>query len=471
MEETKVQAGFNGKTFALGLAWYHLPGERPLREARQQVRDIEAEVGIGVLRRAERQDEEGSRVVYYQVGLSSDAADVGAYSAAATLADHFADVVVVEPLENGQYWICVIAGGEVLPGGDQLVGEEIVDDALTDLLGELGAALDRIFVCAPETLAENHDLESDFSDGFGALLEAQSIPVRRAHKVRKLTGISWPAVGLVALLIACSLGYFAYDQWQARQESSTESYGNLSVQLPDDTRVSVGDAVERADEEGVSREDRLAAARQEEIQWLRNDLRSQDPASLYAEVRRFVQGFDRHRGGWVATDAVYDISDPDAVTISWEKASGMALARTLEDAVGEDTSVRFDLNGEQATSIHELGDFGMREIDDVLDYLENTDFDHLALMDALAGPELEWSISRGSLGDRPEPIEGIEGSLAEQRQLRVPVFEFEADLEGSLDHAALQRLLQDAEPVILSRITADLEQQNNWIIYGDLYER
>ncbi|MCP1674267.1 hypothetical protein J2T57_001369 [Natronocella acetinitrilica] len=464
-----AQVTFASRTYALGLAWYHLAGERPLKEALAQVDEVGVPVGVGLLRKVERSSADGVKDIHYQLGLSSTSDDAGSHSAAALIADVLDDVVVIEPLDDGRYWLCAVLGGEVLPGCDLVVDGGDVDERVSDLFGELGEQLDTAVVCAQAERAAQFGLQATHSAGVERMLEDLGAAPKRRHRVAKLTGISVPVVAAAALVVVLGLGYFGYSQWQASLAAETESFNHLELSLPDDSVVGVGEAARRS-ASAPSQAELLERAREQEIEWLANDFQTRDPAAVLGLVESAVAALPREAGGWRMALVEYDVAYPDEIMVLWEKDSRHARASTLRWGIGVDVPLSFALDGSSASSYHAVGAPAFRAVGDVLEHLAGSDFDHVSLMDALDGYALDWTMTEAASSARPAPIEGVQGDLATRRQLNLARKDFTVVTERDLHRHALSRVLASADTALLSRVSARLGSSNTWTVYGELYE-
>ncbi len=74
-----------------------------------------------------------------QFGTTVDAQDIGLESAAAWLAQNHPSIVVVEKLDDENYWLCAIEDGAIFPAGDVIGQKDLItsrfEEVVTDIAG------------------------------------------------------------------------------------------------------------------------------------------------------------------------------------------------------------------------------------------------------------------------------------------------------------------------------------------------
>ncbi len=458
------ELSFNKQSVVVGLYWARLSGEKPRAEmvtiAKENARDF------GFIRKVE--DETGQTL--YQAALTGVSEAKGIISGAAVLADTFSDLIYVTDLGADQYWICAIAGNEVLAGGDVVVDSERLKGVFEEVLGAFDVALESIEVVGTEAAALA--LGADFTRvlGFTELLEDKGVTKLggefSAYKVRKVTSSSSSiALYVVASLAVAIIGY----------QFAGPGFGDAphpDIVFPVDDFAPPDPALD-AQLKQKADADLLAKAYREEIQWLREELNHSNPVFVAKRIAAFEMASPKYVNGWMASEIVYSDKLPGTIQVLWVRSSS-GTPLSLEQGLRNAERINIDLGGSQASSRHSVVDAPLRGFGtgfDIAGFINASGYKHKNLMHDLISLQLLWKVSVYDMGERPVPISGIAaGPKAKQRQLLLDAKSVTMGGNSQNSFVAAINILEVAPTFKLNQVTIDLGQGFQWTLNGVLYE-
>ncbi len=208
------------RRLALGLEWDYC-GTR--KDTRETLRRVSRWGAYFTLRGSGRSDES-----WIGVAEGVDSIPLGTLPGAAYFAEVFPDAVISWPLQGGEVWLCVIAGGRPVAGFDKVVGGEAAERESRDVLNMFGH-LKRVggwpgTGVSIEDALERIDQQIDDTKGFW----------RRLRRTRVLRRGLEPVVvrtALMGLLAAAGL------VWQLLQLQGDNTAAVVSEARADDQAV------------------------------------------------------------------------------------------------------------------------------------------------------------------------------------------------------------------------------------------
>lgn len=453
---------YEGYNFVAGMQWSQLSGQDLAAEIAAY--SAESKCKYGVVRKVSYEDD-----VHMQLGMLSEKVDK-AWSAAGVLADLYPNILLVDKIDDN-YWVCAISSGLVLPGGDFLAKSvEEITDKVDDLLHAIGSSEVEIVYAIKSSIAEELQMEGNLDQGFADIVAGEGKKYGSHNQIISIKSVSKPLIMFLVLLFGCAvLAYVAMPE-SIEAPPIEENIGDLEVQLPGNAKFDLG---EYAASTGIttsgSTEKLLAAAHREEVIWLTEDFNQINNEMI---LRNFVESFmavPNNIAGWDKSGAEFDASAVGSISVLWNKNYGTGLMlKTAFDSAKFNVSTSLD--GKKSTTKHPVKSFQKRDVRDVLDFIRTEKYKRLSLSNDLDLSGIKWVATKHENTARPVKIEGIkDGALAEQRQLKTNIVDYEIAGVGSNQLIYLSSILKRANTFLVTRIVVEGQNQS-WKVYGELYE-
>jgi Pilin accessory protein (PilO). len=452
---------FNEKTFALGLYWSHLSGEKVAAEV--AAISEEMSMSLGVLRKINIDG-----VKQHQVGLCSEKTHKGLVSAAAILAELEESLFLIEKLNDDKYWICAIDGHQVIGGGDVITSLEKITEVAQDIFNTIGENLQSVRICISEEIKRETSIEGDEQIGFFDILKEHEVKnIQKSFKhcvVKNIKGIPRAAVLFAVFTILCGgTGYMLFgsnDESEAITEEQISSHAN---------EVDQADLVLVKKE--PTRAELLAKAYEEEKNWLSDMMDNKNASSTITQIHSFINKLSINNGGWTITEANYDESSPDVITLRWLK-TGPGTSLILKKSIGSYDSISFGLDGKTAVSSHKVININKNNHGDIVSFISNAKYNFNEMMHDLESLNYIWKITPVAMTERPEPIDGItDPSLAKTRQLTLKIKAFNISGSGTIRLLDTVRIMNKATTSVIKNIQVNVDKDFEWSINGEIYEK
>lgn len=453
---------FNANTVAIGLYWAKLSGDKLRAEISALATEIDKPFGF--TRKVETEEGETS----YQAALTEDKSLKGVISGAAALADKYQDLLFIENIGDDSLWICAISNHEVLAGGDKLVSLDEAVDVFNDILSSFGEGSDELVIIKGENVLD--DIEADKVSSFDELIqEAEVNKFSKEFSSYKIDSVkSDSSTMLLAIVAVMSLGAIGY---HFIGPGFGPKKGPEIVFPANDFPIEQLTVTEKTPK--ISIKELLAAGKQQEIDWLRNDLNVSSSSKTIMRYLAFDSLSPRHVAGWTATQIIFESKRKDSVRVLWKRdnlGTPLSFRENLKDA----SLIKIALTGNTAASIHkvvDLYDNGYGEDFDILGFIKNNPYKYENMMHDLISMGYLWSMVEYDPGDREIAIKGIKNaqqSMTRQLENKAKL----VDIGGVSrdDLTAFINILDNAPTFKINHISVNLEAGFEWNVNGVLYE-
>lgn len=309
-----------GKTVVAGLSWSLVPKKGPGRKKDIRAACVKSGLTHGVV-----VDGYGDQAA---LGLCAKAAEYPSGAAMLAAANALAmksrvygtaepeeSWILIEKIKSGDdaglYWMCGIAEGAPIAGGDTIEDLAVTTAKLADFVEVLPNV--QIFSTDQDMLDYVAGASPTFKKGFAELVE--SIPAQKTHKPRKLVGVPNGVyaglIGVLALAV-CVLGL----SWWSDQRAAEIKRKEAAVQKE---RL----AKERRDaelKESQTYQQAEASARKAELDHISSAL-SRDPLVLLAAWSKVLGELPLNHGGWAMSGVSCD-AQACIVSLARNESSG-----------------------------------------------------------------------------------------------------------------------------------------------------
>lgn len=452
----------DGYNFVAGMNWSQLAGENLSAEVAAYSSENKSK--YGVIRKVNNSD-----VNSIQLGMLKEKVEKP-WSAAGVVADLHPNTIFVEEFD-GFYWICAVSSGLVLPGGDFVaLSHSEVKDKINDLLGSIGDT-DHISWMIRSAVMQDLDLEiEDAIDvGFFDMVSGNSKHYGAHNQILSLKGAPRALIlGVIFLAICGALGYSMMPE-SSDDAAIEENYGDLELSLPGNAKFDIAEIATSTISSSASVEKLLDAAKKEEISWLLDDFNMSNNAQVISNFINTYMSVPPSLAGWHKAGAEFDTSSMNSLTVGWnrEYGTGLMLKTAMQDY---GYSVSTDISGEKSSSTHSVDDVPKRNITDVLGFIKQSKYNRLSFTNDLQLSAMKWAAMKSQETPRPIAIQGIKDqTLANQRQLRTQMIDFQISGTGINSLLYLRSLVERADTFLVTRIVTEGDNQN-WVVYGEFYE-
>lgn len=454
---------FGKHEFALGLQWSNLSTDKIEAEAVATSEERSLPYGLVVPSHASRGNSS-------QVGLTDDVLAKGKIAAASIIAMLDENVIHIEELNDGLYWICAAANHEVIGGYDKVVTHEVLLQELNEVYAFMANVLDSTVIRIPEEIAIETEVEVDEYRGFESIVleieKSKDKKILAKHQIGKLRKIPRSFYLLIAFVSISSIAGYALMN-NEKKVVLPEEY-NLVNTAPV-TVESVATSKKEATQEEL-----LEKAREEELAWLESDFESQDPVKINNSIVNFVGSIPHVIGGWEMKGIRYNRENPRLLEVAWSNlgnGTSLTLKRSLGNMAG---SYQFDLQGKRAKSFHNVVSQSTRNYDNyrnIMEFIRSNDYTHDELMHDLQILQYRWEMSYHAVTPRPVKISGIkDAKLAVARQLQVDIKDFKISGSGILSLQTVNSLFEKSKTALIRRVEITNDNGIQWTVIGELYE-
>ncbi|WP_415912601.1 type 4b pilus protein PilO2 [Neptuniibacter sp. QD37_11] len=432
----------NNQDVVVGLDW-HIISDR------KEVGDLTntEEKNIGVL------GEYGDGML---CGLTDDKSAVGSLSAALAFAEAIqeGEAILIHKIEDDLFWITASLDGALLPTGDKVVNAEELSTVLQDVAQDLGEQV-QMYV-SPE-VAEELDIVADDID-FEEILQSIANCENDSYLIKKLTGMN-PLIGVIGGIVILGVaGLWGYENFIKTTDA---------VPVIEGQSVAIDGLIEQTQ----NQDELFAKAKEQEIEWLKVDLKKFEPAAAMAAGEEILKTQDIFSGGWKIKTLSYGPQLPNTFVKTYERKPG-ATPLTL-DAANDGKDIVYALDASTATVYQPHIFETSRMLDDPEAFIGGNTYGRKQLMhDMIQGAYGEWALTPiVDDGQRKEAIPGIQDpTLARQKQLVLPKLGFEIKESGYGKFASLSKIMTNDKPITITEINFELGDELIWSVKGELYE-
>lgn len=447
----ELSFNFGEVNCALGLKWVRLSSSKVGKEIRQEAKLYGTKIGVKRLIK----DEDGNR---QQVGFSVTGSSKGLVSGAAVLAELSDNAVVLQSINKSKYWVCAIARKEVLPGYDEVLNKEdairIAGEAM-DLMAEEGVEYELIVDPASNELINNI---SQHPQSFSDYLAETVIPgsVLKASKIGVITTNPLLLAGLGVGVIAGGALFYT-----SQNPGAQNDLGGAPLIAPS--------KIKKANQRPVA--EILAEAKEEEKQWLSQDLSGYDVSSAANVMANYVENIPSVIAGWTLKSTSWS-ADSNTISTKWEVREG-STALILKQATGRD-NITFTKKGTEASIIDRFDvEKNVVEADQLDEYFSGQQYKELHLNHELTRLGLDFSTKQDkALEKRPKPIKDLaKDPNAKIRQYKVDITTFKVSGDGMVNFLEATNALDKLKGFVPKDIEFSSNERLNWEINGVIYAR
>lgn len=453
-----------GKRLVTSLEWMKLQGKDAALAAKLQAKQRGSK--LGTLRTVAIED--GPTVS--QVGLCHSKKVKGAfYSAAAHLANIHPSIIAIEQLEDDQFWFCVIGEGRVIPGYDVITsGTEI-----RNMFQELSAStsLDYMKMLMTSRVAMELSLDDDGLDNLinQSPIEAMSEEaVAENTRIKNLIGIpNTVYMGLALVVLVGSFGGFMkYQEVQKQRELEAL----IAMEAMDLNKIEKEVTVEKVIDQGPTDDELLRRARQQEIEWLRDDFNSLNAMPALKHFYFMVKELPRYKAGWKLDRITFVSNSPKTLTAQWSREK-YGTPYSIREAFGSDVSVSFTPEMNVSRTGHKIS-LGSRGVEDILGYIRSKGQNNQVFATDLMNNSLKFTATVKNLEQRRESIAGLKNKAFERMpQLSMRIREFQITGDSLDGFVSLMDVVQRANNFLPELINLERVQDGiSWKVTGSLYE-
>lgn len=452
----------NKNKFAVGLKWSRLAGEKVSAELAALSKELEMHYGFT------RKLEEDENKFVYQAALSSDKSVNGLVSAAAIVADLVENIILVEQVTEDQYWICCINDSEVVPGGDDLVTKEQLAGKFYELESLIDSSESKIYV--HESVSQLISTPSEHFQLTDILEEnevTKPLKVYSHYKLKGLKGI--PAAGLLFGVFGLVLAGGAF---MMTQNTGPVIVDVEPIKLPEVKIKKPEKKIEQIEKKEPTQAELFALAKEEEIVWLKEQMKKEDPFQIINAIGEFTYGLPRFYSGWSASQVTYDSKRPDVITVIWTR-NDLGTSLSLQDAIKNHIGMNFSLDGQSARTTHRIEGVLEREVaEDIVQAIQNDPYKTAEFMHDIESIGLSWELELLSQDlPRRQKIVGIKSeseSLKKQLKLQGKYYTVRGGRLNSM--YVFNDIFTKSKSSLIEKININLNE-NNWTINGKLYEK
>lgn len=453
-----------GKRLVTSLEWTKLSGKDSALAAKLHAKQRGSK--FGALRSVAVED--GPAV--NQVGIYHDKKLKGTfYSAAAHLANIQSAAIAIEQLEDDLYWFCVISEGRVMPGYDVVTsGSEI-----RNMFSELSSTTSLEYMKWIMTSRVAMQLSLD-EGGFESLTNTSPIQIMSESaisenaRVKNLIGIPNTVYlgALLVVLLGAGGGFVKYQEIQKQRELEAI----MAQEAMDLNKIAKEVTVEKVIDQGPTDDELLRRARQQEIEWLRDDFNALNAMPALKNFYFMAKELPRYKAGWKLDRVSFAASNPKAITAQWSREK-YGTPYSIRTSFADDVSVSFTPEMNVARTAHKIS-LGSRGVDDILGYLRKHGQNSQAFVTDLMNKGIRFSATVKNVEQRKEPIANLKNKAYEQMpQLTMRIREFQLVGDSLDDFVSMMDVLQRANNFLPQ--TIDLERVEGgitWKVTGSLYE-
>lgn len=293
----------------------------------------------------------------YQLGATANQQDLGLESAAALLACAQQSIVLVEHLEDDQYWLCSIEDGAIFPAGDLIGSKDLIAERLREICSDIAGTGIRIYDKSDFFGIENA-IRQDFVDLVKNVTPNSDISCRPIQKKQ----LNKPALGIaIGFVFVCTIVGTWY---QLTAVDSSEERQNSQMQA----------SQHEFDQERLAVQSSL----------------SQNSPALLATFTDTIYNRPLRAGGWRTQS--YEWQD-GMVSVTWHRDHGniLNISKHLENR-------QFQVI-EGAGYVTEKFDFpALAKTESVdIEILLGDSKDRMFLLDSLATISGDWSLNTGQI--------------------------------------------------------------------------
>ncbi|SHH50729.1 hypothetical protein [Ferrimonas marina] len=455
-----------GQEYAVGLHWETFRKEEFAQGKKRRMQELGMTFGV-VQAKASSEGEE-----LFLLGLTKSKELKGKASAALHLSGLEVNLLLIERLGPNKIWLVAVLDGQILPGGDDIVSDGEAKDRIFELYSAISdSAEGEVPVCLPGSLRDELDLgfAEALEFGFDGLCEHHGQFPDPQVKIRNLNLLSRKNMAIAAAIAGSAIAYLASGSG-GEEAGPALDWGSPSQGLgPVSGKI---DEVRKRT--GPSREQILAAARDEEMTWLRFELeRSNSPLELMS-IYSFITSFPMSRGGWDVEAFSYLREYPGRIGVIWAK-DGLGTSLTLrQELAGTRLSspINFNLGGKKAVSQHWIADVTrVIEDDDLESFINSSTYRHEEWMHDLDVFGYEWSMVELHNEVRRVPIEGVlDPQVAVKPQLKVSAKSLKVNGSDEMMLINLKTMLAASPTTLIESVKVGAGPVMDWEFKGIIYE-
>lgn len=380
----------------------------------------------------------------------------GGYSAAAHLAGCVSDALLVEEIGDGHFWLCLIRGGMVVPGGDATGDLDEIKRLYNEMLSM--SYMDDSSHMHVYAHGLQHEFPESYDESFSDLVHGAS--PGKDEKISAIGGLSSGSLVAVLAIAVIAGAYFVYASRNAPIDSGI-GVDDVPV-LPDFSqrkpKVSMEEIVAKAKEEEVARYNVLLARQS-----------SSAAAGFFAGM---VKKMPLHKNGYRIERAEY--SPVDAMfKMYWVSDGKNAFVKNLSPHFsGASINVFIDSNTAVET-VPVVSEIGADSVD-AEQLLVSHKNDYLLLTSVFQKLPIvsSWGVNEQIINTRFEPISGIEGVDATKTEFPMIEYKWRVAGRGLWYLPIFARDINEFKATLIDRLEINRKtgiENEEWIVEGTTY--
>ncbi len=456
-----MKKNISGHDYGFGLKWDDLSSTKSKVEIQTILDENGCKFGVHKKIDSEKQ----------QLGHTIDKSLSGCFSAAYVVSAilNEDDIVLIEKLDDDLYWICGILDGQIIGSTDTVVDgknfiEEVDDlrsmmidhevefkyysdeDTSDYLMREVG-----ISAIENKTF---EDLINDAGDDIKLILKQAKI---KSHK-----GISPLAIILLCITIF-AIGSLFYISSSDSRKIDDSLFAKTESIIPLSKVIKSNKDVEK---------DALESAYAEEIRWLKDEFKKQNPVKLISAVTDKNISLPKYIAGWKIVNLKYNSDSPGMLAVEAERTL-FGTPVTLREGLENYDGISLKKGGNTATIYYKLPDLKRDEnIGNIISFIKKHDYKNAEMAHDSHYLGYIWSVDNYDTSVRKEPIKGIKDKKKRlNSQLKTIASSIKISGVGMSQLETSQLVFNKAKTTIIKSIEISRSGAQQWTIKGIIYER
>lgn len=453
-----------GKRLVTSLEWIKLQGKDAALAAKTQAKQRGSK--LGTLRTVAMEDSP----TVSQVGVCHSKKLKGAYySAAAHLANVHSSIIAIEQLDEDQFWFCVISDGRVIPGYDSVTSATEIRNMFQELSTSI--PLEYMKMLMTSRVAMQLGLDDDGLDNLinQSPVDAMAeLAVAENTRIKNLIGVPGTVyMGIMLVLLVAAFGGFMKYQEIQKQRELDELMAQEAMDL---NKIEKEVTVEKVIDQGPTDDELLRRARQQEIEWLRDDFNTINTMPAFKHFYFLSKELPRYKAGWKLSKVSFTSANPKTITAQWSREK-YGTPYSIRESFGSDVSVAFTPEMSVSRTAHKVS-LGSRGVEDILGYIRTQGQTHQVFVTDLMNNGVHFTASVKTEDQRKEVIAGLKNKAYENMpQLSMRVREFQMSGVSFDEFVSLMDVVQRANNFVPKSIELErLDSGITWKVSGSLYE-
>ncbi|EPP20482.1 hypothetical protein L910_1976 [Vibrio fluvialis PG41] len=444
------KAKINGVEFGFGLVWEDLNSQKTKAQI-QSILDVNS-CKFGVHKKDKDNPDE------QQLGYTNLKELKGTLSAAYVLASISKEITVIEKISEEDFWICGVNEGKIISTTDVVVAQHDLADHIENLKGTYSDIEIPFEITCSEEVAEiisemGVEVSVEEYESFESKLQEFDLSksFSKQARITSLKGV--PVLGIVLGFVLVGAGAVAYS---LTSPQTVIAEAEWTAPVIKEAKISI------KSQEDIVREIK-AAAYAEEVKWLTEDFRQQDPVEVinsFIDIQRRVPMFI---GGWEVQSISYERQKGNLITVELQRGP-LGTPVTLRESLLNYHSVHIVDGGNKATISFDMHDIKRSErITDIVSYIRDHKYKDVEIIHDSHFMGYKWSVVKYDFSLRREPIAGI----ANPEEAKVALLKNEGKLINIVGNrpyklAELNNVLERSRTTLIETLTMSRKDDSEW---------